>query len=69
MEELKRDVEACKGDISDLKMRVALAEKDIKSTIAKLDKIDANTTWILRLILGSILTALLGLVIMNGGSI
>lgn len=33
----------------------------------KIDKIDANTTWLLRIVIGAIVAALLGLIITNGG--
>lgn len=41
--------------------RIALAESDIKTVKSKLDKIENNTSWILKLIVGAIVLGLLGL--------
>ncbi|TKI90575.1 hypothetical protein FC699_23825, partial [Bacillus wiedmannii] len=41
-------------------------EKDIININKQLDKISANTTWILRIIIGAIVAGLLGL-LMKGG--
>lgn len=53
-------------DISDLKTRLAVAERDISVIMKKLDKIDSNTTWIVRLLVGGFVVAILGFVIRGG---
>lgn len=52
--------------VSALETRVAVAETNIKDIKADLDSIKNNTTWILRLVLGAIIMALIGLVIKGG---
>lgn len=52
--------------VTNLETRLAVAESNIKEIFKKLDSIDNNTTWILRLVLGAIVTALIGLVIKGG---
>lgn len=69
VEDLRKKFEVMEEKVSGLEMRIALAEKDIRATIEKLDKIDANTTWILRLIVSAIVVSLLGLVITSGGTL
>jgi hypothetical protein len=54
------------ADMVDIKTRIAVAESNIKEIYKTLDKINNNTTWILRLIIGAIVAALLGLVIQGG---
>ena len=53
-------------DIRNLEIRITFNEKDIVNINKLLDKISANTTWILRIIIGAILAGLLGL-LMKGG--
>ena len=53
-------------DMVDVKMRLVIAETNIKEIYKTLDKINNNTTWILRIIIGAIVGALLALVIKGG---
>lgn len=54
------------GDVSDLKTRVAVAEAGLKDVKEDISSIKGNTTWILRLVIGAIIAALLGLIIKGG---
>ncbi len=46
-----------------LEMRTTINEKDISTINKQLEKISLNTTWILRIIIGAIVTGILGLII------
>jgi hypothetical protein len=59
-------VQKLESDMVDVKTRLAVAESNIKEIYKTLDKINNNTTWILRLIIGTIIAALLGLIIQGG---
>ena len=74
LQEMKGDVQEIRQDIKDirleirgLEMRTAGNEKDIININKKLDKISANTTWILRLIIGGIIGAALTFLLKGGG--
>lgn len=51
--------------MTNVETRLAVAESNIKDIKEDISSIKSNTTWILRLIIGAIIMALLGL-IMNG---
>ncbi|MBM7717227.1 hypothetical protein JOC94_004252 [Bacillus thermophilus] len=51
--------------MTNVETRLAVAESNIKDIKEDISSIKSNTTWILRLIIGVIIMALLGL-IMNG---
>jgi len=53
-------------EVSDLKTRMAVAESSIKNIQEDISSIKNNTTWILRLIIGAFVTAVLGLIIKGG---
>ena len=60
-------------DVKDHEARIRILEVDntahklnIKDLRRSMDKIESNTTWILRLIVGGIVSALLALVIKGG---
>lgn len=59
-------IEKIETDVADLKTRMAVAESNIKDVKEDIGSIKSNTTWILRLIIGAFITAILGLII-NGG--
>lgn len=64
--EVNKRVVKLESDVSDLKTRMAVAEAGIKDVKEDLSSIKNNTSWILRLIVGAIVTALLGLIIKGG---
>jgi chromosome segregation ATPase len=63
---MEQRLEKLEHRVSALETRVAVAETNIKDIKADLDSIKNNTTWILRLVIGTIITALVGLVIKGG---
>ncbi|SOC12761.1 hemolysin XhlA [Ureibacillus xyleni] len=65
----KQRISKLEGDVANLNTRMAVAEAGIKDMKDDMESIKNNTTWILRLIIGAIVMALLGLVLVNGGSI
>lgn len=64
MEDRVRKIEE---DIVDIKTRLAVAESSIKDIKEDLSSIKSNTTWIIRLIVGAIVMAVLGFLISQGG--
>lgn len=67
MMNMEERVVTLEGRVANLEARVAVAENDINYTKETLKKIDSNTTWLLRIIVGTIITAILGLLITQGG--
>ncbi|WP_044795596.1 hemolysin XhlA family protein [Bacillus cereus] len=70
MEDLKKKIEEMTleqkeimREIRNLEMRTTINEKDISTINKQLEKISLNTTWILRIIIGAIVTGILGLII------
>jgi hypothetical protein len=59
-------IQKIENELSDLRTRLAVAERDISTIMSKLDKIDSNTTWIVRLMIGGILMAIIGFMIQGG---
>ncbi|AIK39882.1 hypothetical protein COM13_12370 [Bacillus pseudomycoides] len=66
IQQIKLDQKDMKDDIRNLESRTLGNEKDIVNINKQLDKISANTTWILRIIIGAIVTALIGLLLKGG---
>ncbi|MFU2033195.1 hemolysin XhlA family protein [Bacillus wiedmannii] len=64
--QIKSDQKDMQRDIRNLETCTTVNEKDIVNINKLLDKISANTTWILRIIIGAIVAGLLGL-LMKGG--
>ncbi|PEK91462.1 hemolysin XhlA family protein [Bacillus mycoides] len=64
--EIKLEQKEMKGDIRNLDIRTTGHDREIININKTLDKISANTTWILRIIIGAIVAGLLGL-LMKGG--
>ncbi|PEA25245.1 hypothetical protein CN923_30345, partial [Bacillus cereus] len=56
------DLKAIQHDMKNLETRILVAEKDVLTINKQLDKISANTTWILRLIISGLLTGVFGIV-------
>lgn len=54
-------------DMTDVKTRLAVAEAGLKDMKEDMQSIKNNTTWLLRIVIGAIVAAILGL-ILNGGA-
>ncbi|MGG5736726.1 hemolysin XhlA family protein [Bacillus cereus group sp. IBL03679] len=67
IQQIKLDQKDMQHDIRKLETRTTINEKDIVNINKQLEKISANTTWILRIIIGAIATALIGLLLKGGG--
>ncbi|MGA4466875.1 hemolysin XhlA family protein [Bacillus bombysepticus] len=63
IEELTLQQKETMREIRNLEMRITINEKDISTINKQLEKISLNTTWILRIIIGAVVTGILGLVI------
>jgi hypothetical protein len=63
---MEQRIEKLEHRVSALETRIAVAETNIKDIKSDLDSIKNNTIWILRLVLGAIIMALIGLVIKGG---
>ncbi|HEQ3529158.1 TPA: hemolysin XhlA family protein [Bacillus cereus] len=63
IEELKFTQKEMMQDIRTLEIRTTITEKDIVTINKQLEKISMNTTWILRIVIGAVVTGILGLVI------
>nr|WP_266119237.1 hemolysin XhlA family protein [Bacillus pacificus]MCX3303395.1 hemolysin XhlA family protein [Bacillus pacificus] len=59
------DLKAIQHDMKNLEARILVAERDLCTINKQLDKISANTTWILRLIVSGLLTGVLGVLAKN----
>ncbi|OOR18172.1 MULTISPECIES: hemolysin XhlA family protein [Bacillus cereus group] len=66
VQQIKLDQKDMQRDIRNIETRTTVNEKDIVNINKLLDKISANTTWILRIIIGAIVTALIGLLLKGG---
>jgi predicted nucleic acid-binding Zn-ribbon protein len=66
IQQIKLDQKDMQRDIRNIETRTTVNEKDIVNINKQLEKISANTTWILRIIIGAIVAGLLGL-LMKGG--
>ncbi|MDR4408211.1 hypothetical protein FO499_17295 [Bacillus anthracis] len=66
IQQIKLDQKDMQRDIRNLETRTTVNEKDIVNINKLLDKISANTTWILRLIVGGLIGAALTF-LMKGG--
>ena len=65
--------ESIEEEVRDHEVRIRVLERDntantqrIEALEKKMDKIESNTTWILRLVIGAIIAALLGLIFQGG---
>lgn len=63
---LEADVTMLRDDMVDVKTRLAVAESNIKDMREDISAIKNNTTWILRLIIGGIVGAVLSFIIQGG---
>ncbi|MDX5886253.1 hemolysin XhlA family protein [Bacillus cereus group sp. BfR-BA-00999] len=65
--QIKSDQKDMQRDIRNLETRTTVNEKDIVNINKQLEKISANTTWILRLIVGGIVGGILTFLMKGGG--
>ncbi|AFQ27309.1 hemolysin XhlA family protein [Bacillus thuringiensis] len=63
IEELTLEQKEIMREIRNLEMRTTINEKDISTVNKQLEKISLNTTWILRIVIGGVVTGVLGLVV------
>ncbi|MGR5964939.1 hemolysin XhlA family protein [Bacillus cereus] len=63
IEELTLEQKEIMREIRNLEMRTTINEKDISTVNKQLEKISLDTTWILRIIIGAVVTGVLGLVV------
>ncbi|WP_446662937.1 hemolysin XhlA family protein [Geobacillus sp. CCR] len=63
---LEADVDMLRNDMVDVKTRLAVAESNIKDMREDIGTIKNNTTWILRLIIGGIVGAVLSFILRGG---
>ncbi|MED3327526.1 hemolysin XhlA family protein [Bacillus thuringiensis] len=63
IEELTLEQKEIMREIRNLEMRTTINEKDISKVNKQLEKISLNTTWILRIVIGAVVTGVLGLVV------
>lgn len=66
LKKVECDLHELRGDVSDLKIRVAVAESHITEIKDDLGSIKGHTTWLLRLVAGAIIGGILTF-ILNGG--
>ncbi|KDB40977.1 hypothetical protein DH31_12035 [Bacillus cereus] len=67
IQQIKSDQKDMQRDIRNLETRTTVNEKDIVNINKLLDKISANTTWILRLIVGGLIGAAITFLLKGGG--
>ncbi|MDA2112519.1 hemolysin XhlA family protein [Bacillus cereus] len=67
VQEIRQDIKEIRLEIRSLEMRTTGNEKDIININKQLDKISANTTWILRLIIGGLIGGALTFFLKGGG--
>ncbi|CUB51714.1 Haemolysin XhlA [Bacillus subtilis] len=65
IDRLKEEQKEIIRDISKLETRTIINEKDISTINKQLEKINTNTTWILRIIISTIITMILSLIFKN----
>lgn len=63
---LEADVDMLRNDVVDIKTRLAVAESNIEEMSIRLEKIDNNTSWTVRLLLSGIIIAVLNLILKGG---
>lgn len=66
VDKLEQDIRELKNDVTDHKTRLAVAEHNILDIKADLSSIKQDTNWIIRLIIGAIILAIVGFLISGG---
>jgi hypothetical protein len=65
--EQQKQIDGLREDMIDVKTRLAVAESNIREMRQQLIKIDSNTTWTVRLVMGAILLGIINVVLNGGG--
>lgn len=65
MDKIMERVTKLENDVNNLFIRLAVVESDIKNVYKKLDRIDAHVTWLLYIVIGAIIAAILNNVIVQ----
>ncbi|PFZ21598.1 hemolysin XhlA family protein [Bacillus wiedmannii] len=63
IDSLKSEQKEIMRNIRNLETRIIINEKDISTINKQLEKISTNTSWILRIIISTIIMAVLGLIL------
>lgn len=63
---MEQRMERLETDMTDVKTRLAVAESNIKEIREDIGGIKDNTTWILRLLIGGLVSAILAFIIKGG---
>lgn len=66
IDSLKAEQKEIMRDIRNLETRTTINEKDISTINQQLEKISLNTTWILQIVIGAVVVAILGLILKGG---
>ncbi|EMJ6444341.1 hypothetical protein COJ79_20770 [Bacillus thuringiensis] len=66
IDSLKTEQKEIMRDIRNLETRTTINEKDISTINKQLERISLNTTWILRIVIGAVVMAVLGLLLKGG---
>ncbi|PGW40437.1 hemolysin XhlA family protein [Bacillus thuringiensis] len=66
IDSIKAEQKEIMRDIRNLETRTTINEKDISTINKQLEKISLNTTWILRIVISTIVMAILGLLFKGG---
>jgi hypothetical protein len=59
--------ERIEQEVSDLKIRLAVVEKRVDVLEKSIEKIDGNTSWAVKLIIGQMIIGVIGFLFMKGG--
>lgn len=62
----KERLDKLEVDMIDVKTRLAVAESNIEEMSRRLEKIDNNTSWTVRLLVGGFIMAVLNLILKGG---
>jgi hypothetical protein len=63
---VEKRVEKLETEMADVRTRLAVAESNIKDIKDDISSIKSNTTWLLRIVIGTIVLSLIGLILKGG---
>ncbi|WP_368668049.1 hemolysin XhlA family protein [Geobacillus sp. BMUD] len=63
---MEHRIEKLESDVIELKTRIAVHDSKIDKIENKIEKIESNTSWTVRLILGAVILAALNLLLKGG---